>query len=90
MEQIRAETEQWSQMQEILGQVKDEMEELQASRAFWEDKAISSNYEVQSLNRVVSSRKSVLINSIHSQWSHLTHVKFFRVGERMEAKSACF
>ncbi|XP_065861556.1 uncharacterized protein [Euphorbia lathyris] len=53
VEQIRAETEQWSQMQEILGQVRDEMEELQASRAFWEDRALNSDYEIQSLRSIL-------------------------------------
>ena len=34
VEQVRVDTEQWSQK---LGQVRVEMEELQASRDFWED-----------------------------------------------------
>lgn len=54
VEQIRAETEQWSQMQEMLGQVRDEMEELQASRDFWEDQALDSDYQIQSLSSTVS------------------------------------
>ncbi|KAA8549766.1 hypothetical protein F0562_001216 [Nyssa sinensis] len=49
IEQVRAETEQWSQMQEMLGQVREEMGELQASRDFWEDKALDADYEIQSL-----------------------------------------
>lgn len=49
VEQVRIETEQWSQMQEMLGQVKKEMEELQASRDFWEDRALNSDYQIQSL-----------------------------------------
>ncbi|KAL7202498.1 hypothetical protein ACSBR1_034049 [Camellia fascicularis] len=53
VEQVRAETEQWSQMQGMLGQVREEMEELQASRDFWEDRALDSDYEIQSLHSEV-------------------------------------
>ncbi|XP_057483811.1 uncharacterized protein LOC130770374 isoform X3 [Actinidia eriantha] len=53
VEQVRAETEQWSQMQEMLGQVREEMEELQASRDFWEDRALNSEFEIQSLRSKV-------------------------------------
>ncbi|XAR60364.1 hypothetical protein NMG60_11033709 [Bertholletia excelsa] len=53
LEQVRAETEQWSQMQEMLGQVREEMEELQASRDFWEDRALDSDYEIQALHVTV-------------------------------------
>lgn len=53
LEQVRAETEQWSQMQEMLGQVREEMEELQASRDFWEDRALDYDYQMQSLHSSV-------------------------------------
>ncbi|GMJ07085.1 hypothetical protein like AT1G51405 [Hibiscus trionum] len=53
VEQIRAETEQWSQMQDMLGMVRDEMEELHASRDFWEDRALDSDYQIQSLQSAV-------------------------------------
>lgn len=63
VEQVRAETEQWSQMQEMLGQVREEMEELQASRDFWEDRAVHSDFQIQSLHNAVRqfivSRKSL-------------------------------
>ncbi|XP_057954110.1 uncharacterized protein LOC131148426 [Malania oleifera] len=49
IEQVRAETEQWSQMQKMLEQVREEMEELQASRDFWEERALGSDCQVQSL-----------------------------------------
>ncbi|KAK1408425.1 hypothetical protein QVD17_40190 [Tagetes erecta] len=49
MEQVRAETEQWSQMQVMLGQLRQEMEELQTSKNFWETQALASNQEIQSL-----------------------------------------
>lgn len=49
LEQVRAETEQWSQMQDMLGQVRAEIEELQASRDFWEGRALDLDNEKQSL-----------------------------------------
>ncbi|KAI3981614.1 hypothetical protein MKX01_007534 [Papaver californicum] len=49
VEQVRSEMEQWSQMQDMLGRVRVEMEELQASRDYWEDRALNSNNQVQSL-----------------------------------------
>ncbi|KAI3461114.1 hypothetical protein Pfo_017777 [Paulownia fortunei] len=57
VEQVRAETEQWSQMQEMLGQVRGEMEELHASRDFWENRAHNSDYEIQSLKHAVEEWK---------------------------------
>ena len=56
IEQVRAETEQWSQMQEMLGQVRNEMEELEASRDFWEDRALDSDCQIQSLNSSVRNQ----------------------------------
>lgn len=53
VEHVRAETEQWSQMQGMLGQVRDEMEELQASRDFWEDRALESDDRLQTLQSEV-------------------------------------
>ncbi|KAI3687817.1 hypothetical protein L1987_81520 [Smallanthus sonchifolius] len=49
VEQVRAETEQWSQMQDMLGQLRQEMEELQTSKDFWENQALASNQEIKSL-----------------------------------------
>jgi hypothetical protein len=43
-------------MQGILGQVRKEMEELQASRDFWEDRALDSDFEIQSLNSAVRNQ----------------------------------
>ncbi|KAL2239928.1 uncharacterized protein LOC105170810 [Sesamum indicum] len=57
VEQVRAETEQWSQMQEMLGRVRGEMEELQASRDFWEHRAHNSDSEIQSLKHAVEEWK---------------------------------
>ncbi|KAG8370973.1 hypothetical protein BUALT_Bualt13G0038900 [Buddleja alternifolia] len=57
VEQVRAETEQWSQMQEMLVQVRVEMEELRLSRDFWEDRAHNSDHEIQSLKLNVEEWK---------------------------------
>ncbi|MBA0574528.1 hypothetical protein Golob_001722 [Gossypium lobatum] len=53
VEQVRAETEQWSQMQAMLGQVRDEMEELQKCRDYWEDRALDSDCQIRSLKSAV-------------------------------------
>ncbi|EOY32703.1 Myosin-related isoform 3 [Theobroma cacao] len=63
VEEVRAETEQWSQMQEMLGQVRDEMEELQASRDFWEDRALDSDYQIQSLQSAVKEWRQKALSS---------------------------
>lgn len=63
VEQVRVETEQWSQMQEMLGQVRDEMEELQASCDFWEDRAHDSDYQIQSLLTAVQEWKQKALSS---------------------------
>ena len=56
VEQVRAETEQWSQMQDMLAKVRSEMEELQNSRDFWEGQALTSDNEIHSLQASVSFR----------------------------------
>ncbi|OIW05588.1 hypothetical protein TanjilG_23374 [Lupinus angustifolius] len=63
VEQVRAETEQWSQMQEMLGQVREEMEELQASRDFWEDQAVHSEFQIQSLHNAVQEWRQRAVSS---------------------------
>lgn len=63
MEQVRAETEQWSQMQEMLGQVREEMEELQASRDFWEKRALESSCKIETLNFEVEEWKQKALSS---------------------------
>ncbi|KNA16202.1 hypothetical protein SOVF_091220, partial [Spinacia oleracea] len=57
MEQVKAETEQWSQMQVMLGQVKGEMEEVQASRDFWEEQALESEHRTKKLDSDVEEWK---------------------------------
>ncbi|XP_050370373.1 uncharacterized protein LOC126788426 isoform X2 [Argentina anserina] len=63
VEQVRAETEQWSQMQEMLGQVREEMEELHASRDFWEDRALDADNHIQSLTSSVQEWKQKAVSS---------------------------
>ncbi|KAE8678854.1 Myosin-related isoform 2 [Hibiscus syriacus] len=63
VKQVRAEMEQWSQMKEMLGQVRDEMEELQKCRDFWEDRALDSVYQIQSLQSVAKEWKRKAISS---------------------------
>lgn len=53
VDQVRAETEQWSQMQEMLNHVREEMDELQASRDFWQDRALDAECQIQSLRSAV-------------------------------------
>ncbi|PIN13384.1 hypothetical protein CDL12_13985, partial [Handroanthus impetiginosus] len=57
IEQVRAETEQWSQMQEMLEKVRGEMQELEASRDFWENRAHNGDCEIQSLKHAVEEWK---------------------------------
>lgn len=63
VEQVRVETEQWSQMQEMLGQVREEMEGLQASRDFWEERALHSDSEIQSLHNAVQEWRERALSS---------------------------
>lgn len=66
VEQVRAETEQWSQMQEMLQQVRGEMEELQASRDFWENRALNFAHEIQSIRQQPSQVKSEQIKCFYT------------------------
>ncbi|XP_047085558.1 uncharacterized protein LOC124696945 [Lolium rigidum] len=50
MKQVRAESEQWTEMQEMLEQVRLEMQELQSSRDTWQRRAIASDISLGSLN----------------------------------------
>ncbi|XP_004291776.1 PREDICTED: cingulin isoform X1 [Fragaria vesca subsp. vesca] len=93
VEQVRAETEQWSQMQEMLGQVREEMEELQASRDFWEERALDSDYHIQSLTSTVQEWREKAVSSeskargLQEQVSSL-HVELnsLRKGEKTKLK----
>ncbi|KAL5982021.1 hypothetical protein ACLOJK_016089 [Asimina triloba] len=63
VEDVRAETEQWSEMQGMLGQVREEMEELQASRDFWEHQAYESDKKLQTLQIVMHEWRQKAISS---------------------------
>ncbi|KAE8735521.1 Myosin-related isoform 2 [Hibiscus syriacus] len=63
VDQIRAETEQWSQMQGMLVLVRDEMEELHASRDFWEDRALDLDYRIRSLQSAVKEWRQRALSS---------------------------
>ncbi|XP_052150383.1 uncharacterized protein LOC127768776 [Oryza glaberrima] len=53
MEQVRTESEQWTEMQDMLEQVRLEMQELQSSRDTWQRRAIASDISLRSLNSQV-------------------------------------
>ncbi|KAL5719761.1 hypothetical protein ACHQM5_012503 [Ranunculus cassubicifolius] len=53
VEQVRSEMEQWTEMQEMLECVREEMEELHSSRDFWQDRALASEAQFQSLQSSV-------------------------------------
>ncbi|GKU94020.1 hypothetical protein SLEP1_g7562 [Rubroshorea leprosula] len=95
LEQVRAETEQWSQMQEMLGQVRDEIEELQASRDFWEDRALDSDNQIQSLQSAVkewrqkAASSEAKANELQEQVSLLQgEIERLQMGKEMEASRA--
>lgn len=50
MKQVKAESEQWTEMQDMLEQVRLEMQELQSSRDTWQRRAIASDTSLGSLN----------------------------------------
>lgn len=43
MEQVKAESDQWTEMQDMLEQVRLEMQELQASRDAWQHRPMASD-----------------------------------------------
>ncbi|RID49435.1 hypothetical protein BRARA_H00236 [Brassica rapa] len=62
-DQVRAEAEQWSQMQEMLGQVRNEMEELQSCRDFWQNRALESDSQIQNLHSSVEGWRKKALSS---------------------------
>ncbi|KAJ0242214.1 Myosin-like protein [Hirschfeldia incana] len=62
-DQVRAEAEQWSQMQEMLGQVRNEMEELQTCRDFWQNRALESDSQIQNLHSSVEGWRQKALSS---------------------------
>ncbi|XP_072982666.1 uncharacterized protein [Typha latifolia] len=53
MEQVRSETEQWTQMQAMVEQVRLEMQDLQSSRDLWKRRAIAADVNIRSLHAQV-------------------------------------
>jgi hypothetical protein len=47
MEQVKVESDQWTEMQDMLEQVRLEMQELQASRDAWQHRAMASDIRVK-------------------------------------------
>lgn len=76
-EQVQAETEQWSQVQEILHHVREEMEDLQKSRDFWEDHALHADEKVATLQVVMHEWRAkarlaeIKISELQSQAAQL-------------------
>lgn len=58
MEQVKAESDQWTEMQDMLEQVRLEMQELQSSRDTWQHRAMASDISLRSLNSQVSRGSS--------------------------------
>jgi len=48
-EEVKAESEQWTEMEEMLDQVRLEMEELKSSRDLWQRRAIASGLNLRGL-----------------------------------------
>ncbi|KAK8446451.1 hypothetical protein SEVIR_9G493000v4 [Setaria viridis] len=58
MEQVKAESEQWTEMQGMLEQVRLEMQELQSSRDTWQHRAMASDISLRSLNSQILEWKN--------------------------------
>jgi hypothetical protein len=59
MEQVKVESEQWTEMQAMLEQVRQEMLELQSSRDLWQRRAIASDVNVRSLHAQVCTESPI-------------------------------
>ncbi|KAJ1298212.1 hypothetical protein BS78_01G436400 [Paspalum vaginatum] len=58
MEQVKAESDQWTEMQDMLEQVRLEMQELQSSRDTWQHRAMASDISLRSLNSQILKWKN--------------------------------
>lgn len=74
MEQVKVESEQWTEMQAMLEQVRQEMLELQSSRDLWQRRAIASDTNVRSLHAQVCNELFVFLEKLL-----VTHRFFFSV-----------
>jgi len=59
MDQVKVELEQWTEMQAMLEQVRQEMLELQSSRDLWQRRAIASDVNVRSLHAQVCTESPI-------------------------------
>ena len=76
--QVKAETEQWSQMQKMLSQVREEMEELQASRDFWEAQALESEQKIQTMTSDVRLKTMFIFSKVlEFQLRYILHYSVF-------------
>ncbi|KFK35855.1 hypothetical protein AALP_AA4G045600 [Arabis alpina] len=62
-DEVRAEAEQWSQMQDMLNQVRKEMEELQSCRDFWQKRALDSDSQIENLHSSVDGWRKKALSS---------------------------
>ncbi|CAL4929820.1 unnamed protein product [Urochloa decumbens] len=66
MEQVKAESEQWTEMQDMLEQVRLEMQELQSSRDTWQHRALASDISLRSLNsQILEWKKRAQVSEQH-------------------------
>ena len=61
--EVKAESEQWTEMQEMLDQVRLEMEGLKSSRDIWQSRAVTSELNLRSLYSRVRNSISFHKNS---------------------------
>jgi hypothetical protein len=66
MEQVKVEFDQWTEMQDMLEQVRLEMQELQACRDAWQHQAMASDISLRSLNSQVSRGSRQLCLCLHN------------------------
>lgn len=88
VQQVRAETEQWSEMQQMLEQVRVEMEELRSSRDHWHRRAIASEINFHSQHTQVSSISMILPRELVSKVSLVCGLWIAEA--RVEAKGEIF
>ncbi|KAH9301832.1 hypothetical protein KI387_013415 [Taxus chinensis] len=77
-EQVQAETEQWSQVQEILHHVREEMEDLQKSRDFWEDHALHADAKIATLQTAMHewrAKAHTYENKVSESQSEITRLR---------------
>lgn len=69
-EEVKAESEQWTEMQEMLDQVRVEMEDLKSSRDLWQRRAIASELNLQAFYARVSESFFPFFKKLKFYWCH--------------------